>query len=119
MRVLAGRYDIKIRHTRVLEEGYGAVVVHIGENLKRRLVVSFDGESGLDYAIYSGVSKYVLFTTVFITRVLTAASQEIVFNPSYGLFGYSTHDNYTLQINPASGHSLMRRPLNNIYFWHF
>jgi E3 ubiquitin-protein ligase NEDD4 len=26
-----------------------------------------------------------------------------VFDPSYGLFQYSTHDNYTLQINPASG----------------
>lgn len=26
-----------------------------------------------------------------------------IFNPSYGLFEYSTSDNYTLQINPASG----------------
>ena len=26
-----------------------------------------------------------------------------VFDPSYGLFQYSAHDNYTLQINPASG----------------
>jgi len=26
-----------------------------------------------------------------------------IFNPSYGLFEYSAHDNYTLQINPASG----------------
>lgn len=25
-----------------------------------------------------------------------------IFNPSYGLFEYSAHDNYTLQINPAS-----------------
>jgi len=98
MWVLAGRCDIEIRRTRVLEDSYGAVVARIGEDLKRM----GDGEDGLDY---SGVSRYVLFTTVFITRVLTAASQEIVFNPSYGLFGYSTHDNYTLQINPASGHS--------------
>ena len=26
-----------------------------------------------------------------------------MFNPSYGLFEHSAHDNYTLQINPASG----------------
>lgn len=26
-----------------------------------------------------------------------------MFNPSYGLFEYSAHDNYTLQINSASG----------------
>jgi E3 ubiquitin-protein ligase NEDD4 len=26
-----------------------------------------------------------------------------MFNPFYGLFEYSAHDNYTLQINPHSG----------------
>jgi E3 ubiquitin-protein ligase NEDD4 len=26
-----------------------------------------------------------------------------IFNPCYGLFEYSAHDNYTLQINAASG----------------
>ena len=50
--------------------------------------------------------RYVLFTTVFITlRVLTAASQKIVFNPSYGLFEHPTYNIYTHQINPASDHS--------------
>ena len=42
MRVLAGRRDIKIRRTRVLEDSYGAVVARIGEDLKRRLAISFD-----------------------------------------------------------------------------
>jgi len=62
-------------------------------------VVSFDQKDGLDY---NGISRYVLFTSVFITRVLTAASQKIVFEPSYGLFDHPTYDTYTLQINPAS-----------------
>jgi len=35
MRVLAGKCDIKIRGTRVLEDSYGAVVVRIGKDLKR------------------------------------------------------------------------------------
>jgi len=96
MRVLAGKYNFKVRGTRVLVDIYGAV------DLKRRLVVSFDREDGLDY---SGVSRYILFTSVFITRVLTAASQKIVFNPSYGLFEHPTYDNYTLQIKPASDRS--------------
>jgi len=65
-------------------------------------VVSFDIEDGLDY---SDVSRCVIFTTVFITRVLTAASQKIIFNPSYGLFEHPTYDIYTLQIKPASDHS--------------
>ncbi|KAJ3498944.1 hypothetical protein NLJ89_g10157 [Agrocybe chaxingu] len=89
MRVLAGKCEIKVRRTRVLEDSYGAVMALAGEDLKRRLMVNFEGEDGLDYG---GVSREWFFLL----------SHEI-FNPSYGLFEYSTHDNYTLQINPASG----------------
>jgi len=42
MRLLADRRNIKIRRTRVLEDNYGAVVARIGEDLKRRLAISFD-----------------------------------------------------------------------------
>ncbi|KAJ3937091.1 MAG: hypothetical protein NXY57DRAFT_982535 [Lentinula lateritia] len=89
MRVLAGKCDIKVRRTRVLEDSFTAIMGHTGENLKRRLMINFDGEDGLDYG---GVSREWFFLL----------SHEI-FNPSYGLFEYSAHDNYTLQINPASG----------------
>ncbi|KAJ3792824.1 hypothetical protein GGU11DRAFT_692905 [Lentinula aff. detonsa] len=89
MRVSAGKCDIKIRRTRVLEDSFAAVMAHSGEKLKSRLMISFDGEDGLDYG---GVSREWFFLL----------SHEI-FNPSYGLFEYSAHDNYTLQINPASG----------------
>ncbi|KAJ7366908.1 hypothetical protein DFH08DRAFT_1072314 [Mycena albidolilacea] len=89
MRVLAGKCEIKIRRTRVLEDSYGAVMALNAEDLKRRLMVNFEGEDGLDYG---GVGREWFFLL----------SHEI-FNPSYGLFEYSTHDNYTLQINPASG----------------
>ncbi|KAF8895481.1 hypothetical protein BD779DRAFT_1499760 [Infundibulicybe gibba] len=89
MRVSAGKCEVKVRRNRILEDSYGAVMALTGEDLKRRLMVSFDGEDGLDYG---GVSREWFFLL----------SHEI-FNPSYGLFEYSTHDNYTLQINPASG----------------
>ncbi|KAJ3753770.1 hypothetical protein F5878DRAFT_629384 [Lentinula raphanica] len=89
MRVSPGKCDIKVRRTRVLEDSFAAVMGHSGENLKRRLMVNFDGEDGLDYG---GVSREWFFLL----------SHEI-FNPSYGLFEYSAYDNYTLQINPASG----------------
>ncbi|KAG6812564.1 hypothetical protein H0H92_002216 [Tricholoma furcatifolium] len=88
MRVQAGKCELKIRRTRVLEDSYGAVMALHGEDLKKRLMVSFEGEDGLDYG---GVSREWFFLL----------SHEI-FNPSYGLFEYSAHDNYTLQINPAS-----------------
>ncbi|KAJ7250836.1 hypothetical protein B0H12DRAFT_1120053 [Mycena haematopus] len=89
MRVLQGKCEIKVRRTRVLEDSYGQVMGLSSEELKRRLMVSFEGEDGLDYG---GVGREWFFLL----------SHEI-FNPSYGLFEYSTHDNYTLQINPASG----------------
>ncbi|KAF8147316.1 hypothetical protein K438DRAFT_2027776 [Mycena galopus ATCC 62051] len=89
MRVLQGKCEIKVRRTRVLEDSYTAVMAFTAEDLKRRLMVNFEGEDGLDYG---GVGREWFFLL----------SHEI-FNPSYGLFEYSTHDNYTLQINPASG----------------
>ncbi|KAJ7761524.1 hypothetical protein DFH07DRAFT_815291 [Mycena maculata] len=89
MRVLNGKCEVKIRRTRVLEDSYAAVMALTAEDLKRRLMVNFEGEDGLDYG---GVGREWFFLL----------SHEI-FNPSYGLFEYSTHDNYTLQINPASG----------------
>ena len=56
MRVLNGKCEIKIRRTRVLEDSYGAVMALTGEDLKRRLMVGFEGEDGLDYG---GVSRWV------------------------------------------------------------
>lgn len=89
MRVQPGKCEIRIRRSRILEDSYGAVMALTSEDLKRRLMVSFEGEDGLDYG---GVSREWFFLL----------SHEI-FNPSYGLFEYSAYDNYTLQINPASG----------------
>lgn len=55
MRILPGKCEVKVRRNRVLEDSYGAVMALTGEDLKRRLMVSFDGEDGLDYG---GVSRY-------------------------------------------------------------
>ncbi|EKM79495.1 hypothetical protein AGABI1DRAFT_120884 [Agaricus bisporus var. burnettii JB137-S8] len=89
MRVQPGKCELKVRRNNILEDSYGAIMSHSGEDLKKRLMVSFDNEDGLDYG---GVSREWFFLL----------SHEI-FNPSYGLFEYSTYDNYTLQINHASG----------------
>lgn len=56
MRVLPGKCELKLRRTRVLEDSYSAVMALTGEDLKRRLMVNFEGEDGLDYG---GVSRYV------------------------------------------------------------
>jgi hypothetical protein len=56
--------------------------------MRKRLMVKFRGEEGLDYG---GVAREWLFLL----------SHEML-NPQYGLFQYSREDNYTLQINPDS-----------------
>jgi E3 ubiquitin-protein ligase NEDD4 len=60
MRVLPGKCEVKIRRTRVLEDSYGVIMALSGEDLKRRLMISFEGEEGLDYG---GVSRYVHFSS--------------------------------------------------------
>lgn len=58
------------------------------KDMRKRLMVKFRGEEGLDYG---GVAREWLYLL----------SREML-NPQYGLFQYSREDNYTLQINPDS-----------------
>lgn len=58
------------------------------KDLRKRLMVKFRGEEGLDYG---GVAR----------EWLHLLSQQML-NPYYGLFCYSREDNYTLHINPDS-----------------
>lgn len=57
MRVLPGKAEVKVKRTRILEDSYTSVMEKTGEELKKRLIVNFEGEDGLDYG---GVSRYVL-----------------------------------------------------------
>ncbi|VDI61096.1 E3 ubiquitin ligase SMURF1/2 [Mytilus galloprovincialis] len=59
------------------------------KDLRKRLMVKFKGEEGLDYG---GVAREWLYML----------SHEML-NPYYGLFQYARDDIYTLQINPDSG----------------
>jgi E3 ubiquitin-protein ligase NEDD4 len=90
MRLVAdAKCDVRVRRGWVFEDSFAAIMRVRPEDLRKRLMVKFEGEDALDYG---GVSREWFFLL----------SHEM-FNPSYGLFEYSAHDNYTLQINPASG----------------
>ena len=90
MRLTAdAKCDVRVRRGWVFEDSFTAIMRLRPEDLRKRLMVKFEGEDALDYG---GVSREWFFLL----------SHEM-FNPSYGLFEYSAHDNYTLQINPASG----------------
>ena len=54
MRQRDGRCELRVRRSRVMEDSYATVMSFSGEVLKRRLMIFFEGEEGLDYG---GVSR--------------------------------------------------------------
>jgi E3 ubiquitin-protein ligase NEDD4 len=89
LRILSGQCHVKVRRGNIFEDSYAEIMRQSATDLKKRLMIKFDGEDGLDYG---GLSREFFFLL----------SHEM-FNPFYCLFEYSAHDNYTLQINPHSG----------------
>ncbi|KAF4536533.1 C2 calcium-dependent membrane targeting [Lasiodiplodia theobromae] len=89
LRIVSGQCHVKVRRSHIFEDSYHEVMRQSAGDLKKRLMIKFDGEDGLDYG---GLSREFFFLL----------SHEM-FNPFYCLFEYSAHDNYTLQINPHSG----------------
>lgn len=72
----------------VIQESYRSIMKLRPKDLRKRLMVKFRGEEGLDYG---GVAR----------EWLHLLSQQML-NPYYGLFCYSREDNYTLHVNPDS-----------------
>lgn len=89
LRATAGQCHVKVRRNHIFEDSYQEIMRQSPADLRKRLMIKFEGEEGLDYG---GVSREFFFLL----------SHEM-FNPFYCLFEYSAHDNYTLQINPHSG----------------
>ena len=56
MREVSGKCDIKIRRSMAFEDSFAAVMRSTREDMRRRLMIRFDGEDGLDYG---GVSRSV------------------------------------------------------------
>lgn len=86
-----GHCRIEVSRNEVLEESYRLVMKLRGKELRKRLLVKFRGEEGLDYG---GVAR----------EWLHLLGREL-FNPQYGLFQYANagDDRYALQINADSG----------------
>lgn len=80
---------IDISRKRIFEESFRVISQMQPRELKKRLLVKFKGEEGLDYG---GVAREWFYLL----------SREIL-NPIHGLFQYTSDDIYNLQINPDSG----------------
>ncbi|KAJ8330447.1 hypothetical protein BDV3_003077 [Batrachochytrium dendrobatidis] len=89
LRPIPGQVHVAVRRSNIFEDSFTEIMRVPAVDLKKRLMIKFQGEDGLDYG---GLSREFFFLL----------SHEM-FNPFYGLFEYSAHDNYTLQINPHSG----------------
>lgn len=84
----SGHCRLEVSRTEIFEESYRLIMKMRPKDMRKRLMVKFRGEEGLDYG---GIAREWLYLL----------SHEML-NPQYGLFQYSREDNYTLQINPDS-----------------
>lgn len=85
----SGHCRLEVTRAEVFEDSYRQIVKMRPKDMRKRLMVKFQGEEGLDYG---GVAREWLYLL----------SHEML-NPYYGLFQYSREDIYTLQINADSG----------------
>ena len=67
LRILSGQCHVKIRRDFVFEDSYAEVMRQNANDLKKRLMIKFDGEDGLDYG---GLSRYVRKCPQTISTIL-------------------------------------------------
>lgn len=78
-----------VRRDNLLEDAFRKIMSTSKKDLQKcKFHAQFENEEGLDYG---GPSREFFFLL----------SREL-FNPYYGLFEYSAHDTYTVQISPMS-----------------
>lgn len=84
----SGHCRIEVSRHDIFEDSYRAILKMRPKDLRKRLMIKFRAEEGLDYG---GIAREWLYLL----------SHEML-NPYYGLFQYTRDDIYTLQINPDS-----------------
>lgn len=57
LRIMSGQCHVKVRRNNIFEDSYSEIMRQSASDLKKRLMIKFDGEDGLDYG---GLSRYVL-----------------------------------------------------------
>lgn len=55
LRIMSGQCHIKVRRSNIFEDSYAEIMRQSASDLKKRLMIKFDGEDGLDYG---GLSRY-------------------------------------------------------------
>ena len=98
MREVPGKCDIKIRRSMAFEDSFTAVMRSTREDMRRRLMIRFDGEDGLDYG---GVSRSVpishrpCFPIILILLILGNGSSSCLMTCLTRRMGYSPIQQWT------------------------
>lgn len=64
LRIMSGQCHIKVRRSNIFEDSYAEIMRQSASDLKKRLMIKFDGEDGLDYG---GLSRYSDLISFFYT----------------------------------------------------
>ncbi|KAH9967971.1 hypothetical protein BC827DRAFT_1152318 [Russula dissimulans] len=109
MRVQPGKCQIHVRHDYIFEDSYEEIMQQTPDDLKKRLVITFEGQDLSDPGCFTTLVSKVTHRKSLIRggphnyiEFFLLLSREM-FKPSTGLFKHSAHDNHTFQINPAIG----------------
>lgn len=68
LRPVPGQCHIKVRRDHIFEDAYAEVMRQAPADLKKRLMIKFDGEDGLDYG---GLSRYLMLQ-LFLLHIANA-----------------------------------------------
>lgn len=67
LRIMSGQCHVKVRRNSIFEDSYAEIMRQTPADLKKRLMIKFDGEDGLDYG---GLSRYDPWRCVFEKQLL-------------------------------------------------
>ncbi|KAI6167088.1 hypothetical protein EDD17DRAFT_1752421 [Pisolithus thermaeus] len=102
MRAHSDSCQIKVLRDHIFEDSYSKIMKQAPSDLKKQMIIKFDGGDDSDYG---GLSRYVVgipFSSQIDLSGIFFLSHQIV-KPFYHLFYHSRCGDHTLQINPASG----------------
>jgi len=109
MRVQPGHCQIYVRRDHIFEDSYEEIMRQTPQDLKKRLVITFEGQGVPDPGCFTTLVSKVTHRRSLrrggppnYIEFFLLLSREM-FKPSTGLFKPSAHDNHTSQINPATG----------------
>ena len=77
LRILSGQCHVKVRRDHIFEDAYAEIMRLNANELKKRLMIKFDGEDGLDYG---GLSRYDRNYPYQKTSILTLFAESFSFS---------------------------------------